>query len=97
MESDFAKGFDNTTATISETNFQKFYYPAFAYYESCSMAKIRKVRVKIARGCAINSHRMGISLLQALNFCPVSDTYSWFDGLLVLIIKDFLRYSELCL
>ena len=46
------------------------------------MAKIRKVRQKIAKGCVINNYRGGgISSVQVLNFCPVSDMQSWFDGL----------------
>ena len=43
FESDFAKGFDNITAIIAETNFLKLYYPAFGHYKNCSMAKMAKL------------------------------------------------------
>ena len=56
------------------------------------MAEIRKAKLKIARAsCAINSYRGGVAAVQALSFCPVSDTHSWFDGLLP---RDY-RYCTL--
>ena len=48
---------------------------------------------RIAKGCAINNRRGGISSVQALNFCPVSDTHSLFDGPLTLLITEQTKFS----
>ena len=76
FESDIAKASDDTTAIITETNFENSIIQLLLITKTALRLKLEKLD-KNSQGCAINNYRGGISSVQALNFCPVSDKHSW--------------------